>query len=66
MNPKIHHGIRALRALHRRTKLLFALAAAWAPIVLARSPLLALSVLIVASALFFVSVSQANSSSPQL
>ena len=49
--------VRALRALSRRYKLLFVLAAAWAPILLRRSPLLACSVVLFATALFFVSVS---------
>ena len=47
----------ALRAMPRRYKVLFVLAAAWAPILFARSPLLACGVIVVATALFWVSVS---------
>ncbi len=58
------HGTEALRGMHRRYKFLFVLTAAWAPILLATIPLLACSVVILATSLFFVSVS--NHSTPSL
>jgi hypothetical protein len=59
----IIHRAEALRALNRRYKLVFVLAAAWAPILLKDSPLLAASVVLVATTLFLVSVSNRTTSS---
>ncbi len=58
----IVHPVKALRTLHRRYKFLFVLAAAWAPIILSRIPLLACGIVITSTTLFFVSVS--NQSTP--
>jgi hypothetical protein len=50
--------VASLRALHRGYKLLFVLFAAWAPLVLSHVPVLACLVAVLATVLFFVSVSQ--------
>ena len=50
-------AVEALRALRRGHKVLLVLIAAWAPLLLARIPLLAALIVALATALFFLSVS---------
>ena len=50
-------AVEALRALRRGHKVLLVLIAAWAPLVLARIPVLAALIVALATALFFLSVS---------